>query len=336
MKPYQHNSGPGVVIGVPTLGRPVPIEWAFALKSMNVPTNYNTIYHLIKNKPVDEARNEFAKLAIEKEAKYLFMIGDDVVIPNHALRQLIYRCEQDSSIGVAAGIYCSKTHPAEPLVYRGNGFGSYWDWKAGEFFEVTGVGMDCTLIRTDLLKQLGDEPFKTVNKDDYLDAINNAESWTEDLYFCHRTLTETKFKIWADGGILCEHWDVEKGVFYHLPSGSLPRRRAVVDTEKKQALIIKYTEGIINVNSEEFAVTTFGPESADYRGHESVLPFADGQFDWVIVHDPGFSLDVREYKRVCKAGGKITIRYHDLVDRTQLLAKIPDSKIVDDFIEITQ
>lgn len=333
MKPYLHNSGPGVIIGVPTLGRAVPIQWAFSLKSMNPPTNFNVIFHVIQNKPIDEARDEFAKFAIEKDAKYLFMLGDDVVAPNHALRQLIFRMEQNPSLGVVGGIYCTKVIPSEPLVYRGNGQGAYWDWKVGEFFEVSGLGMDCTLIRVDLLKKLGKNWFKTINDDKYLDAVNNAESWTEDLYFCKRVSEETEYKIYADSSILCEHWDINSGTFYKLPIGSLPLRRIEIDGALKQCLFINPSD--TQIQTDGFQVTTFGDsEIYDYRGSKYQLPFDDDQFDWVVVGDNKLSTEIEEYKRVCKDKGLITLNYHCLIDRQVVSAKIENSKIRDGFIEI--
>lgn len=336
MKPYQHNSGPGIVIGVPTLGRPIPMEWAFALKSMNPPTNFNTIFHVIKGKPIDVARNEFAQLAIEKDAKYLFMLGDDVVIPNHTLRQLIYRLEQDNSIGVVGGIYCAKNLPAEPLVYRGNGKGCYWDWKIGEFFEITGIGMDCTLIRTDLLRKLGKDWFSTICKDDYLDAVNNTENWTEDLAFCHRVCTETDYKIYADSMILCEHWDVFSGNIYKLPVGSPPMRRAIIEPEKEQALMLLDPKGdlVVSIDDSTFQVTSYGPESSDYRGTVGILPFDNNQFKWVIACNPGFSTDINEFLRVCKPEGKVTLKYHPYLNLETLSKRIPNSAINGEFIEV--
>jgi intein/homing endonuclease len=44
--------------------------------------------------------------------------------------------------------------------------------------------MDCILIRTDVFKKLSEPWFETVDEDQYLDAVPNAEQWTEDLFFC--------------------------------------------------------------------------------------------------------------------------------------------------------
>jgi hypothetical protein len=201
----------GVVIGIPTLGRPVSLAWASAYKSLNPPINYNMTVMQIMNSPVADARNAIAREALKNESRYVFFLGDDVVVPPHALRQFIMRMENNPHIGVIGGVYCSKSEPPAPLVFRGNGQGSYWDWKIGEFFEVTGLGMDCTLIRTDLFKELPEPWFKTVSNDEFAEGINKADQWTEDLWFLKQVADKTNSKIYCDGSIICGHEDVFAG-----------------------------------------------------------------------------------------------------------------------------
>lgn len=333
IKPILH-SGPGLVIGIPTLGRPVPLDWALALKSMNTPINFSVNFHLVKGREVAEARNDIVRFALEKDAKYLFFLGDDVVPPSHTIKQFITRMEQDPTIGIIGGVYVNKDdHPA-PLVFRGNGQGSYWDWKVGEFFEVTGLGMDCNLIRVDVLKALKADWFKTVDVEEYIDGKNKAETWTEDLYFYKRVAEETSFRIMCDGAIICAHWDVYSNKSYTLPPDSLPMRRKVVEKDKKVLIIGER----LNINPEEidqFDITTAGPqEQADYRTSINFLPFAGDTFDWILVNDPSFNTDVSEYLRVLKPEGKITIAFHPLLGVEKLLAVIPNSKQDGPFIEV--
>lgn len=330
MKQLLH-SGPGLVIGIPTLGRPVPMDWALALKSMNTPINFNVSFHLIKGESVDVARNQIAQFALDRDAKYLFFLGDDVVCPGHTLRQLIYRMEQDTSLGCIGGVYCNKSDPPAPLVFRGNGSGSYWDWKVGEFFEVSGLGLDCNLIRVDLLKQLKDNWFKTVDEDSYVDGKNAAESWTEDLYFYKRVAEETKYKIFCDASIICEHWDVYGNKAYTLPADSLPLRRKVSLKDKK-CLILGEPLPIRDEERDEFDVTTAGPsEQADYRTALSCLPFGSDTFDWVLVNDPLFNTDISEYLRILRIRGKVTIQLNPLVSIDAFI-----SRIANEFIDITR
>lgn len=300
MQQVQHNSGPSLLIGIPTLGRPVPLNWALSFKSLNPPINYNTIFQIINGAPVDQARNEMCKIAIEKGCKYIFFLGDDVVVPNHTLQQLIYRMDCDSSIDVVGGVYCVKSEPAFPLVFRGFGNGSYWDWKIGEFFEVTGLGMDCTLIRVESLKRLEIPYFKTVQSDQYLDAVNSAESWTEDLFFFNKL----KGKVFCDGSVICEHWDVYGNKKYGLPLDSPPMRQ-MVTKKKKRCLIV----GPYKIIDPSFDFVTFGEEGSNYRGQMGQLPFERASFNKLVIANTPICFEeyVGEWMRVLKPFGHMTL-----------------------------
>lgn len=299
------SAGPGLVVGIPTLGRPVPLDWAIAFKSMSPPINYNSTIHLVKGKPVDEARQEIAENAVKIGAKYLFFIGDDVVCPSHTLRQLLYRLENNHSIGVVGGVYCAKCDPSYPLVFRGNGQGSYWDWKVGEFFEVTGLGMDCNLIRVSMLERMSKPWFKTIDGDQFMDGINQAESWTEDLYFYDKMKREVpEYKLYCDGTVICEHWDVYGNRSYSLPIDSLPRRQLVVDAKKKKCLLVGYDELPKETQNEEYTFVAVhdGDVKCDYRVDYNALPFDEKEFDKVMIHGSlGLRVeDFSELKRVQK------------------------------------
>lgn len=279
------SHGPGLMIGVPTLGRPVPLDWALAFKSMSPPINYNSSFYLVKGKEVADARNEIAAAALKASSKYLFFLGDDVVCPPHTLRQLIFRMENNPNLGIVGGVYCCKCDPSFPLVFRGNGNGSYWDWKIGEYFEVTGMGMDCTLIRTEIFNKISQPWFKTVDTDKYIDNENSAESWTEDLYFCNKVAEETDYKVFIDSAVICNHWDVYADRAYCLPPDSLPMRRLVTSKEKK-FLVLGSVEVENKPDDVELVKFTDSDDCiADYRGSYDALPFDTGQFDRVIVHE---------------------------------------------------
>ncbi len=291
-------SGPGILIGIPTLGRPVHLDWALAFKAMSPPINYNTNFAIVRDQEIGLARTAIAKQAIEQDAKYLFFLGDDVIVPPHGIRQLIYRMEQNPTIGVAGGVYCTKCDPSFPLVFKEYGKGSYWDWKIGEFFEVVGLGMDATLIRVETLKKLSDPFFKTVDQDQYLNGVNSAEQWTEDLYFCRKVLEETDYKIYCEGSVCCKHVDIYANRAYELPADSLPMRQLLIQSGRKKKLVIGAKEKVLN--DEEFVHIYFGEADwNDYRGTTDFLPFADSYFDAVDIKDDKLHLTA-ELDRVTK------------------------------------
>lgn len=314
--PFEPNVG--LIICIPTLGRPVPLTWAWAFKNMVPPINYNVEYLQVNGKQVAVARNEAAAYALEKKARYLFFVGDDVVVPQHTLKQLIFRMESDKKLGVVGGIYCSKSDPPAPLVFRGNGIGTYWDWRAGEYFEVTGLGMDCTLIRTEVFNDVSRPWFNTGDQNQFMDAINAAQQWTEDLYFLAKVKKETDWKIYADSTVLCEHWDVSRNKCYTLPANSYPLTGAHLNAEGRKRILDIGSGSIVqqNLAAEGHLVRVDARDECnpDYRCDVRQLPFENKSFDVVfsshVLEHFGrheFSSVLNEWLRVLKPDGELRL-----------------------------
>lgn len=314
IKEVKHNCGATLMLGIPTLGRPVPLQWALNFKSLSPPINFNQEFNLVYGKEIGFARNALAKAALERNCKYLFFLGDDTVVPPHTLRQLIYRMENHPGVDVVGGVYCSKSDPPAPLVFRGNGVGSYWDWKIGEFFRCTGLGMDCTLIRVEILKKLPEPWFETISTDKFLDGILSVEEWTEDLRFCKK-VEEAGFGIWCDASVICEHWDVYGNKVYTLPKDSLPMRQRGVTKDKKCLMLGPR----IPLTDESYDVTLCSQDSdldVDYRLQFDNLPFESSEFDFVCVTEPVLDIEryLSEWRRVAKCGAKIAINLNKRLD----------------------
>lgn len=316
LTPFEPNVG--LIICIPTLGRPVPLTWAWAFKNMVPPINYNVEYLQVNGKQVAVARNEAAAYALGKKARFLFFVGDDVVVPQHTLKQLIFRMEHDKNLGIVGGIYCSKSDPPAPLVFRGNGIGSYWNWKAGEYFEVTGIGMDCTLIRTEVFKEVSKPWFNTGDQNQFLDGVNAAQQWTEDLFFLEKVVKETKWKIYADASVLCEHWDVIKNKCYTLPINSYPVSGAHITANGCKRILDIGSGSVIQESllKEGQLIRVDGRDECnpDYRCDLRLLPFDSESFDivfssHVLEHFGRNEFDdvFTEWLRVLKKDGELRL-----------------------------
>lgn len=275
----------GLMIGVPLSGNPLVPEWAFAFHALHPPMDYNVEYAMVKGKPVDEARNQIARVAQEKKIKYLFFIDEDVTPPAHAIRQLIYHLEHFPKVAVAGGIYCHKSYPQMPMVFRGNGAGPFWDWKIGEVFECSGLGMGCAMIRVDALKDIESPWFKTVDSvEAYMNGIPQGEIWTEDLYFCEK-LAKAGWQIIADGGLLPDHWDAKTGTPYNLPPHSKPLQRPNVPQGTKKIVDLGCGKENESYHTEEGTVLRVDLREEvhpDFRCDLRILPFANKEFDIVF------------------------------------------------------
>jgi hypothetical protein len=212
-----------LAIGLPFAGRAVTPEWAISLASQAYPLNMNVQTFALKGVETGTARNQIVKHAIDVGAKYLWFLDDDVAPPYFAVRRLIYDLEQaDDDVMVAGGIYCTKTETPEPLVFRGDGEGSFWKWQAGQVFEVTSMGTGCMVIKTEIFKHLEKPYFLWVDpQEKELPAGVARHAQTDDIYFCEK-VRKAGFRLIADGGVLCVHWDVGTGKHYMLPPDSYP------------------------------------------------------------------------------------------------------------------
>ncbi len=331
----KHNVGPTLMIAIPTLGRPVPLQWALNFKSMSPPINFNCDFNIVMGKEIGYARNALAKSALERGCKYLFFLGDDVVAPPHTLRQLIYRMENMPNVDVVGGVYCAKADPAAPLVFVENGAGSYWDWKIGEFFPCTGLGMDCTLIRTSLFEKIPEPWFKTVDEDSHADGVAAMEAWTEDLYFLKKA-ADAGAGIWCDASIICEHHDVYSGKKWELPADSLPMRQKGVIKDKK-CLQLGPPLLLVDDSYDVMRCTQSQEPGADYRCEFDNLPFEKDQFDFTVVSDQilDFSRFTQEWLRVTKPGGKLAINIHPYL-HIETMEKALGGSINGSFVELTK
>lgn len=316
----------GVLFGVPTLGRPVHPDWALATKSIGPPINYNAQIMRISGQEIAIARNGFAQAAMDNNCEYLFLVGDDTQAPAHALMQLIYRMEHDPELGVVGGVYCAKADPTFPLVFRGNGGGAYWDWSIGEYFWVTGIGMDCTLIRTEVFRDLEPPYFKTIREVGSLDGNASAESWTEDLWFCDRVRKETNWKIYADSMVMCLHWNLErlfppKWKAYQLRTDSKPYLRAEAYSEEFKDGVKQIVDlgcGPVHYDFHgEGRVTRVDIRDEcepDWRGDVRRLPFDADTYDVVfsshtLEHFARAEISdiIKEWTRILKPGGELRL-----------------------------
>jgi predicted SAM-dependent methyltransferase len=308
---------------VPWSGRRLPPELPMAYKACAPPMNSNTIYFETHARPIDQARQWFAEQAIKHDAKYIFFWDEDVLLPPHALRELMFIAENWKNVGTVAGIYCLKIngHP-EPLVFKSAGAGPSWDWKVGEVFECGATGLGCALIRTELFKDIEKPWFRTVDDlSPYLDNIPGGEQWTEDLYFFTKLRASKKWKIVAHGGLVMPHLDVNTGKYYELPPDSKPARHLVLPVGKKKILDIGPGEAG-KMKTQEGTVVTVDIRDGlgvDYRCDFRKMPFANEEFD--IVHssqalehiprrDVSDTLD--EWIRVLKKDGELRLAVPNL------------------------
>lgn len=125
------------------------------------------------------ARNTAAKDAVAGGFDYLFFVDSDMILPADALVRLL-RIDADFATGWAVWRYGATAASIATLNAAGRVYeGMHMDWVVGhtEPFAVDGSGLSCTLVKTEVFKELEYPYFKYV---EYADSC----VLSEDFYFC--------------------------------------------------------------------------------------------------------------------------------------------------------
>lgn len=232
----------GVVIAIPSRtpeppfnGKTITLELLLAMAVQTPPTHLSTAYIGVRGKNISEQRDYCAKMALKVGAKYLWFIDDDTVPPPNTLKRLIYVLDNNPDIMVCGGVYVTKDSlQPQPVVFRGMGLGSFWQWKKGEVFEVTSMGAGCMLINTEIFKKIEAPYFPWPTSDSYDPSVPSS-SVSEDVSFCNK-VRAAGYRVFAHGGVLCDHFDAKSGNTYQMPLDSYPMRDDVVVLGNGQVL----------------------------------------------------------------------------------------------------
>lgn len=151
-----------ILIAVPCTGL-VRVEWMMARYGQIIPTNWsqvemvqwlNTFAPLEYQLP--DAENLIAKEVVKGDYEWFLSIEQDNLLPPNTFVKLNeYMIENKTPI--VSGLYYTKSHPAEPILYRGRGNGSFRDFKIGDKVWCDGVPFGLTLIHGSIIKALWNE-----------------------------------------------------------------------------------------------------------------------------------------------------------------------------------
>lgn len=167
----------------------------------------------IYGEKVDVARNYLIEQVIESDAKYMFFIGEDTVVPYHAFKTL-HKTAEENPDSIVVGVYYIKLGDAMIMV-RENNWIVVPNVDPGQVFPVHMCGMDCMLIPVEILKRMKREepdlPFCCI-----ANGIPGIPFIGEDNFFIHR-IHKMGVKILCDTDVQCLHMDILNGKFTAHP-----------------------------------------------------------------------------------------------------------------------
>jgi len=231
---------PRVHLCIPTTGV-IRYEWHLANSGIIIPTNWESTHTAQLTSStlgysVAEARNLLVRTFLQNGREWLFFLDHDVLCPPNTF---IWADEfmRKPPTPIIAGLYYTKSYPAEPLIYRGRGNGAFRDFKLGDQVWCDGMGMGFTMIHRELLIAMAKKASKIRLSDrsevrqvfitpratfcDPETGMWARQVGTEDLNFCTRvieskalaktrwkSLVTKRFPFLVDTRMFCWHMEI--------------------------------------------------------------------------------------------------------------------------------
>ena len=173
---------------------------------------YSHGYVDIGGEKVDVARNYLIDACLSvPEAKYMFFIGEDTVVPWDAFDKLRQTAEANPR-SIVTGVYYMKMSNAMIMV-RENNIIKIPDIspEPRKIIEAWQTGMDCMLIPLDLLREIQEQepdiPWACVASEQH-----GFPFVGEDNFFVHR-IHKHEIKLLVDTSVQCLHMDLATGKY---------------------------------------------------------------------------------------------------------------------------
>lgn len=172
----------------------------------------------VEGQLVDVARNYLLEKAInDSNAKYLFFIGDDTVVPYDAF-EILHNTAEANPGCIVTGVYYIKCSHAMISV-KEKSYIKVPNVDPGQVFEAWQTGMDCMLIPLEVLRRMKTEepelPFCCI-----ANGIEDIPFVGEDNFFLHRC-RKHGVKVLVNTDVQCLHMDVATGKYTAHPSINL-------------------------------------------------------------------------------------------------------------------
>lgn len=215
---------PTFLIAIPTLGT-VPIEFMLAFSRLAMPMNCTSSTMVVTKTEIGVARNAVAEAALNMKPrpKYILFIGDDMLPPWDGVIKIWKTMEEDSTWDVLSGLYYIKQDTPIPIIWKKEVDGwlePFKHYSPGEVVQCDIIGMDFTMIRTEVFVKMNSPWFLTgpMSDTEYKKVfcpINLQEyyTFTEDVWFCHKA-KQFGLKIGVHTGVRVGHLYIKTGEVY--------------------------------------------------------------------------------------------------------------------------
>jgi SAM-dependent methyltransferase len=205
----------------------IPFQFLACHMNLQQPLNTGMTYFFESGRLSAEARQIMTKNALRLGAKYILYWDDDTLPPQLGLYTLHNWMERHPEAGAISGVYTTRHHPNEPLIYTAQGKGAAWDFEMGPGAEpepILGGGAGFLLARASAIEKTieymtaenGGTELPIWSDENDKPETGRAHFWGHDMRFC-RLLNEWGFPVYVHGEVLCDHYDITTGETFRVP-----------------------------------------------------------------------------------------------------------------------
>ncbi|MDX1279407.1 methyltransferase [Oceanihabitans sediminis] len=300
----------GIGIGIITRGN-ISIKWMQHMENLkrHFPVGIFWKEIIVEGLGWAEGRNEVVRQAKEQGFEWLFFIDDDVFLPEDVFKRMLSHGKD-----IVTGIYWTKSDNSCPVIFEKTGSGPMFNFPIDEVFEVAGSGLGCALINMKVFDDF-DKAGIPYFKENWIMELDDGKNMKcpvgEDHYFYFHA-KKFGYKVWADSGILCDHYDINTKRFF--PTEDIVRqitgkklkevgredlikkaeKGLGLDKDKKTIVFVNNTSNPFSgdeltrrgVGGAETALINLAKNlTSDYNIHVFCNTHRPGSYDDVIYHD---------------------------------------------------
>lgn len=188
---------PTLLIGIPHKNT-VNLSWALMFRNLQV--NVPSIFTLSAGVPVDIARGEIVKSALQNECSWIFFLDSDVECPPDTIPRLMAH-----NIPIVSGIYYTRAPPIEPAIWhevQPSGKRAVQFTPNSGLIKCDFLGAGCLLVHTSVFKNIKPPFFEWTLGRQVPGDMSQGRS--EDFEFA-RKCRDRGYSIFADTSIICKH-----------------------------------------------------------------------------------------------------------------------------------
>ena len=318
-------------------------EWHRVRTAMAMPPGHSFIEVYADGMEVGVARCSAVQTARDAGLKYLFFIDWDTLIPADALMKLSYFLDNNPDYDIASGMYCMKSIPPFPLIWKDWNQGIFFDWTLGDTINegVVGIPMGCCLLRLSLFDNMTntlENPwFQTIDKPVFVGGVWGRMCMTEDLWFTKRYTDEVdkeRKKIMVDTSVWCDHICHATGRRYTLGEDSLPMKRYREKNPQSHPFVLHVGCGTAPLPAQfngfqEIRLDIDENVKPDVVGSITDIPLLNASVERVYsshnmehLNENEVPVALSEFYRVLKPGGQVVIEVPDVQSVAEAIPRV--------------